>query len=262
VDFNDSALYSATGTAVDLGTGISLGYSSQITVNAKFTDFLAYVDVSSVVGNGIELKVGEKFVRLNADGGVYSNMAKIGGSGSFDFSALKNGGVIMLEAIGGKLFISSVGNTQPGDLLEEPIAVYMYDGQNTPVDVSVATLTETVLSLESVRLYTLKPTILILGGKDKGICFDSLFEKIKNSRVKSVVLTGESRYSLLDSAKKIGYQNVSMTEDFFKAIDLARLIAEEGDCVLLSPACSSFDCFSDFEHRGDEFISYVENFNE
>ncbi len=161
VDFNDSALYSATGTAVDLGTGISLGYSSQITVNAKFTDFLAYVDVSSVVGNGIELKVGEKFVRLNADGGVYSNMAKIGGSGSFDFSALKNGGVIMLEAIGGKLFISSVGNTQPGDLLEEPIAVYMYDGQNTPVDVSVATLTETVLSLESVRLYTLKPTISI-----------------------------------------------------------------------------------------------------
>ena len=108
----------------------------------------------------------------------------------------------------------------------------------------------------------LKPLVFIWGGRDKGICFDSLFEKIENSRVKSVVLMGESRYSLLDSAKKVGYKHVSMTEDFFKAIDLAKLIAKEGDCVLLSPACSSFDCFSDFEHRGDEFISYVENFNE
>ncbi len=106
-----------------------------------------------------------------------------------------------------------------------------------------------------------KPMVLILGGKDKGISFDSLFEKIKSSKVKSVVLTGESRYSLLESAKKVGYDNLSLTEDFYKAIDLAKLLAIEGDCVLLSPACSSFDKFSDFEQRGDEFIRYVENFN-
>ena len=107
-----------------------------------------------------------------------------------------------------------------------------------------------------------KPTILILGGKDKGIAFDSLFEKIKNSRVKGVVLTGESRYRLLESATKSGYKNVSMVSDFYTAIDLSRLIASEGDCVLLSPACSSFDAFSDFEQRGDEFVRYVESFNE
>ncbi|MBR2336840.1 MAG: UDP-N-acetylmuramoyl-L-alanine--D-glutamate ligase [Clostridia bacterium] len=106
-----------------------------------------------------------------------------------------------------------------------------------------------------------RPTVLILGGKDKGIAFDGMFEKIKNSRVKSVVVTGESRYRLLDSAKKVEYGNVSMTEDFYRAIDLARLLASEGDCVLLSPSCSSFDKFNDFEHRGDEFIRYVESFN-
>jgi UDP-N-acetylmuramoylalanine--D-glutamate ligase len=89
-----------------------------------------------------------------------------------------------------------------------------------------------------------------------------LFEKIKSSRVKSVILTGESRYRLLDGALKSNYHNVSMVSDFYTAIDLAKLIATEGDCVLLSPACSSFDSFSDFEHRGDEFIRYVENFNE
>ena len=107
----------------------------------------------------------------------------------------------------------------------------------------------------------LKPTVLILGGKDKGINFDGLFEKIKDSRVKSVVITGESKYSLLESAKRVGFQKVSMVEDFYLAIDLAKMIATDGDCVLLSPACSSFDSFTDFEHRGDEFIRYVENFN-
>lgn len=107
-----------------------------------------------------------------------------------------------------------------------------------------------------------KPTILILGGKDKGIAYDSLFEKIKSSRVKSVVLTGESRYRLLEGALKANYHNFSMVSDFYTAIDVAKLVAKDGDCVLLSPACSSFDFFSDFEHRGDEFIRYVENFNE
>ena len=107
-----------------------------------------------------------------------------------------------------------------------------------------------------------KPTVLILGGKDKGIAFDKLFEKIKTSQVKSVVVTGDSRYRLLDGAKAVGYEKVSMVEDFYRAIDLASLIAKEGDCVLLSPACSSFDKFRDFEQRGDEFIKYVESLND
>ncbi len=128
---------------------------------------------------------------------------------------------------------------------------YVNDSKATNIDATCKAI-DTVL----------KPTVLILGGKDKGIAFDSLFEKIKCSRVKSVILTGESRYRLLDGALKAGYQNVSMVADFYTAIDLARLVAVDGDCVLLSPACSSFDMFSDFEQRGDEFVRYVESFNE
>ena len=160
VDFNDPALYSVAGDAVDLGKGISLGYSSQVKINEKYTDFLAYIDINSVAGNGIEVKIGENVVRLNADGSIYSNMDKIGGVGLFDFSVLKNGGVIMLEAIGGKLSVALVGNTQPDALLEKSIAVYEFDNKGT-MEISVATLAETVLSLESVRLYTLNPTISI-----------------------------------------------------------------------------------------------------
>ena len=50
-----------------------------------------------------------------------------------------------------------------------------------------------------------------------------------------------------------------MTEDFNVAVYLAKKIAVHGDAVLLSPACSSFDRFTDFEQRGDAFIKLVEN---
>ena len=107
-----------------------------------------------------------------------------------------------------------------------------------------------------------KPTVLILGGKDKGLDFTRLFEKIKQSRVKSVVVTGESRYRLLDGAKSVGYDKVTLCEDFYLSLEVATLLAEDGDCVLFSPACSSFDKFSNFEERGDAFIKFVESLNE
>ena len=103
-----------------------------------------------------------------------------------------------------------------------------------------------------------KPTTLILGGKDKGLDFDALFRKISESLVKAVVLTGESAPRLYDSAKKIGYKNVYLANDFFVAVKLASIVAENGEAVLLSPACSSFDCFTDYEERGDRFIEIVE----
>ena len=103
-----------------------------------------------------------------------------------------------------------------------------------------------------------KPVVLILGGKDKGLDFDSLFVKIKNSQVKSVVLTGESAPRLYNAAQKAGCENVFVASDFEIAVRLASFIAKSGDAVLLSPACSSYDRFSSVEERGDEFIRIVE----
>lgn len=107
-----------------------------------------------------------------------------------------------------------------------------------------------------------KPTVLILGGKDKGLEFTGLFRKIRDSLVKCVVLTGESRYKLLDGARAVGYEKVSLCDDFYTAIELSTLLAKDGDCVLFSPACSSFDKFNDYEQRGDAFIKFVEQLNE
>mgnify|MGYP005761270241 CR=1 FL=1 len=107
-----------------------------------------------------------------------------------------------------------------------------------------------------------KPTVLIVGGKDKGLDFDKLFEGIDGSEVKAVVATGESEYRIVESAKKTGYKNISMTPDFNVAVCLAKKLAKAGETVLLSPACSSFDSFTDFEQRGDTFINLVDGFSD
>ncbi len=132
-----------------------------------------------------------------------------------------------------------------------------FDGVDYYNDSKATNADATVKAIDAMK----KPTVLILGGKDKGLNYEGLFEKIKKSCVRHVVLTGESRYRLMESASDCEYYSVSMTEDFETAIDLAKMIANKGDAVLFSPACSSFDRFSDFEERGDNFISIVENFN-
>ena len=106
------------------------------------------------------------------------------------------------------------------------------------------------------------PTVVILGGKDKGLSFDELFKKISSSCITHAVLTGENRYSLLDSSKRSGFDSVTVTGDFESAVKIAEMECEKGGAVLLSPASSSFDMFSGFEARGEAFIKIVLSLDE
>ena len=112
----------------------------------------------------------------------------------------------------------------------------------------------TISAIEGAK----KPTILILGGSEKGETYIELFEKIKQSLVKHVVLTGASRNKMLDSADRVGFNKLTLTYDFTTAVKIAKLVAEEGECILLSPACASFDNFSSFEERGEKFRQIVD----
>ena len=112
-------------------------------------------------------------------------------------------------------------------------------------------------SAETAIKATKIPTVLILGGSEKGESYVKLFENIKNSAVKHVVLTGRSRRNMLAAADEAGYSDVTMCADFDVAVKAAAMLAKEGEEVLLSPACASFDAFSGFEERGERFNKIV-----
>ncbi len=103
--------------------------------------------------------------------------------------------------------------------------------------------------------------IVILGGADKGVPFDSLAKPL-SEHAKAVVLTGASRDKIaaaLENSPEFTASGVPVynTPDFTDAIDAARDAAENGDIVILSPACTSFDAFPNFEVRGNTFKKHV-----
>lgn len=105
-----------------------------------------------------------------------------------------------------------------------------------------------------------RDTVLMLGGKHKGYDYGKLFSALKNSRVKACVLYGENRFSLLSAAREVGFEPVTVCQNFDFAFRVATLIAKSGQTVLLSPASASFDEFSGYEERGERFMRLVADY--
>ena len=97
--------------------------------------------------------------------------------------------------------------------------------------------------------------ILIAGGYDKGASFDDLIEKSKN-KLKTVILFGETAEKFSNSCKKSEVE-FYIVKDLNKAVELAKKLSKDGDDVLLSPACASWDMYSDYEVRGRHFKDLV-----
>ncbi len=109
-------------------------------------------------------------------------------------------------------------------------------------------------ALESVP--TTEPSIvLIAGGRDKGNDYEPL-KRLVEEKVKGIVAIGEGADALEDDLGPHTGQ-VARASSMDEAIQFARLMAESGDTVLLSPACSSFDMFDNYEDRGDTFKRLV-----
>ena len=120
--------------------------------------------------------------------------------------------------------------------------------------------TNTDATLKAINCMT-RPTVILLGGKDKGYDYSVLFDELsRGSRVIHAVLYGENRYKMLSSCIKSGYMSFSLCTKFRDAVMLAKSIACEGQCVLLSPASASFDEFGGYEERGDCFADMVQGF--
>ena len=124
---------------------------------------------------------------------------------------------------------------------------YVDDSKGTNVDATV----KAVQAMQG-------ETVLLVGGKDKGYDYDTLFSALKSSSVVHAVLYGENRYKLLQSARAKGFEQVTVCKNFDFAIRVATMQAKAGQTVLLSPASASFDEFSSYEERGDAFAQYVQ----
>lgn len=99
--------------------------------------------------------------------------------------------------------------------------------------------------------------ILIAGGYDKKIPFDDL-GKLIQQRVKCLVLNGATSGKIKSAVETAGDAvPIFLCKDLQHAVQKAYEQAAEGDVVLLSPACASFDQFPNFEHRGNAFKDYV-----
>jgi len=100
------------------------------------------------------------------------------------------------------------------------------------------------------------PTVLIAGGMDKGNNFDEWINSF-DEKVKALVVYGETAEKIKEAAFNNNMMNVYKVQNLEEAVKKAKELAKEGDSILLSPACASWDMFKSYEERGNLFKELV-----
>ena len=118
-------------------------------------------------------------------------------------------------------------------------------------DSKATNVNSTWYALESMQ----KPTILILGGVDKGNDYALVADLVKE-KVKAIVCMGTDNAKLIEFFKDKVAQIIEV-DSAKNAVNASFKLAEKGDVVLLSPACASFDLFKNYEDRGQQFKESV-----
>ena len=119
-------------------------------------------------------------------------------------------------------------------------------------DSKATTADSTIWALKNIP----EPIILIAGGRHKGIDY-KIIRDLAREKVKEAILIGEAAERIKDSLG--GSLSIQRAITLKEAVQKAFSKASPGDCVLLSPMCSSFDMFQDFEERGKVFKEAVFN---
>jgi len=151
-----------------------------------------------------------------------------------------------------KIICDSIKNFKPVEhrleFVREINQIKFYnDSKGTNVDSSIK-------ALQAIK----SPTILIGGGYDKHINF---YDWIKNfDRVKYLILIGEVKNKIASQCEELGFKNYLLADSFIEAVKKSYDLASPGDCVLLSPACASWDMFDNFEQRGNLFKQIINSF--
>ena len=118
-------------------------------------------------------------------------------------------------------------------------------------DSKATNVNATYFALESMT----SPTVWIVGGIDKGNDYSVLYPFV-NEKVKAIICLGKQNNKLFKNFQSM-VDIIVETQFMSEAVKIAYKIAEAGDNVLLSPACSSFDLFENYEDRGQQFKASV-----
>lgn len=111
-------------------------------------------------------------------------------------------------------------------------------------------------SIQALLSFPEKKSIIILGGSKKNTDFKNLCYLVKK-RAKYAIIIGATKDDFIKIFNEIGYKNYLTVCSLEEAVRVSLEIGKNGDYVILSPACASFDMFHDFEDRGEKFINSV-----
>lgn len=136
--------------------------------------------------------------------------------------------------------------------VEHRLEVVAQVGKVTYINDSKATnINSTYYALNSMK----HPTIWIVGGVDKGNNYYELLPLV-NEKVKSIICLGKDNTRIIEAYGNV-VDDLVETTSMAEAVAMASHLAEPHDQVLLSPACASFDLFTNFEDRGNQFKQEV-----
>ncbi len=115
--------------------------------------------------------------------------------------------------------------------------------------------TNTDASIKAIKAMS-RPTLLIAGGYDKNSPYDDFIENF-DGKIKELVLIGATAEKIKACALEHGFTNIKMADSLEEAVSICKADSENGDAVLLSPACASWDMFKSYEQRGRLFKDLV-----
>lgn len=121
-------------------------------------------------------------------------------------------------------------------------------------DDSISTIGETTIQgLESLK----NVSTLIIGGMDRGICYDVLVEFLKDYKLDNIICMYDTGKLLYERLKDYKDKNVVLVETLEQAVVKAKALTAKGRACLMSPAAASYGFFKNFEDRGEKFKEYI-----
>ena len=238
----DSFIYNADDAKIS-------GFAKKLSEREKTPEMMAF-STESEVPNGAFVRNGQLIIRLDNKEEILMNIDDIALPGRHNLS---NGMATALAARASEIKNEYIRESlQSFEGVEHRLEyVRTFNGVKYINDSKATNINAVWFALDSFNV----PVTLILGGRDKGNDYRELESQIRE-KVHTVVAIGEAKEAIRNQLKD-SVPNLIEAESMKEAVKKASNVAKRGEIILLSPACSSFDMFENYEHRGKVFKQSV-----